>query len=60
MPSIIKIAGVVAVLASVASALPAQPKFVRMQEKIFATTKRQAQTAAEQQLGLTDVDVLQL
>ncbi|KAI1853656.1 hypothetical protein JX265_004012 [Neoarthrinium moseri] len=57
MPSITKIAGVVAAVAAVASALPAQPKFTRAQEKIFNVAKRQ--TAAEQALGLTDVDILQ-
>ncbi|KAI0122827.1 ferritin-like domain-containing protein [Xylariales sp. AK1849] len=57
MPSIMKIAGVVAALATVASALPAQPKFTARQEKIWNLAKRQ--TAAEQSLGLTDVDVLQ-
>ncbi|KAH6655111.1 ferritin-like domain-containing protein [Truncatella angustata] len=52
-----KIAGVVAAVAGIASALPAQPRFTKMQEKIFNVMKRQ--TPAEQQLGLTDVDVLQ-
>lgn len=58
MPSIMKIAGVLAAVAGVASALPAQPRFTKMQEKIFSLARRQ--TAAEQALGLTDVDVLQL
>lgn len=47
----------VAALAAVASALPAQPKFTKRQEHIWNLAKRQ--TAAEQALGLTDVDVLQ-
>jgi hypothetical protein len=58
MPSITKIASIVAAVASVASALPAQPRFTEMQDKIFNVMKRQS--AAEQALGLTDVDVLQL
>jgi hypothetical protein len=58
MPSIMKSASVVAAVAGVASALPAQPRFTKMQEKIFNVMKRQ--TPAEQALGLTDVDVLQL
>lgn len=58
MPSLIKIAGVMAAVAGVATALPAQPRFTRMQEKIFNVMKRQ--TPAEQALGLTDVDILQL
>jgi hypothetical protein len=58
MPSIMKIAGVITALAAVASALPAQPKFTKRQEQIYNVMKRQ--TAAEQALGLTDVDVLQL
>lgn len=58
MPSLMKIAGAMAALAAVVSALPAQPRFTRRQEQIFSLMKRQ--TAAEQALGLTDVDVLQL
>ncbi|ETS79606.1 hypothetical protein PFICI_09459 [Pestalotiopsis fici W106-1] len=57
MPSFTKIASIVAAVISVASALPAQPRFTEMQEKIFNVMKRQS--PAEQALGLTDVDVLQ-
>lgn len=56
MPSVMKIAGVVATIAAVASALPQQ--FTPQQNKIMSLAKRQ-QSAAEQALGLTDVDILQ-
>ncbi|KAK8065340.1 Protein rds1 [Apiospora hydei] len=57
MPSIMKTAGLLAGLAAVATALPAQPKFTARQERIYELTKRQ--TAAEAALGLQDVDILQ-
>jgi hypothetical protein len=59
MPSILRTMGVVAAgWAAVSTALPAFPKFTRDQMKIYELSKRQS--AAEQALGLTDVDVLQL
>ncbi|KAK8058317.1 Twin-arginine translocation pathway signal [Apiospora phragmitis] len=57
MPSIMKTAGLLAGLAAIATALPAQPKFTARQERIYELTKRQ--TAAEAALGLQDVDILQ-
>lgn len=48
----------VAALAAVASALPAVPKLTERQMKIHEIMKRQS--AAEQALGITDFDVLQL
>jgi hypothetical protein len=58
MPSIIKSLGVVvAGLAAVASAMPAQPKFTRGQMKINEFMKRQNAAAAA--AGLTDIDILQ-
>ncbi|ORY71212.1 ferritin-like domain-containing protein [Pseudomassariella vexata] len=57
MPSIMKTIGVVAALAAVTCAAPAQPRFTKRQEEIYSLARRQ--TAAEQALGLTDVDVLQ-
>jgi hypothetical protein len=59
MPSILRTFGLaVAGLAAVAHALPPHPKFTPQQRKIYDLTKRQS--AAEQALGLTDIDVLQL
>ncbi|KAK8111861.1 twin-arginine translocation pathway signal [Apiospora kogelbergensis] len=57
MPSIMRTAGLLAGLAALATALPAQPKFTPRQEAIYELTKRQ--TAAEAALGLQDVDILQ-
>lgn len=58
MPSIMRTAGLLAGMAAIASALPAQPKFTASQQNIYELTKRQ--TAAEAALGLQDVDILQL
>ena len=57
MPSIMKTA-IVAGLAAVATALPSHPRFTSNQMKIHEVMKRQS--AAEQALGITDLDVLQL
>ncbi|EON99520.1 putative twin-arginine translocation pathway signal protein [Phaeoacremonium minimum UCRPA7] len=56
MPSIMKTA-IVAGLAAVATALPSHPRFTSNQMKIHEVMKRQS--AAEQALGITDLDVLQ-
>lgn len=53
-----KTAAIIAGLAAMASALPAAPKMTERQMKIYNLQKRQ--TAAEQALGITDIDVLQL
>lgn len=58
MPSVMKIAGAVAGLAAVASAMPAQPRFTPRQTQVYQLAKRQNAAAAA--LGLTDVDILQL
>lgn len=58
MPSVTKIAGAVAGLAAVASAMPAQPRFSPRQSQIYSVAKRQNAAAAA--LGLQDVDILQL
>lgn len=58
MPSIMKTAGVLAGLAAVACALPAQPKMTSRQNHIYSLAKRQNAAAAA--LGLADVDILQL
>ncbi|EMR63667.1 hypothetical protein MGN70_002128 [Eutypa lata] len=57
MPSVMKIAGAVAGLAAVASAMPAQPRFTPRQTQVYQLAKRQNAAAAA--LGLTDVDILQ-
>ncbi|XXH00473.1 hypothetical protein Hte_006818 [Hypoxylon texense] len=57
MPSIMKTAGVLAGLAAVACALPAQPKMTTRQNHIYSLAKRQNAAAAA--LGLADVDILQ-
>ncbi|KAI0169529.1 ferritin-like domain-containing protein [Hypoxylon sp. FL1284] len=57
MPSIMKTAGVLAGLAAIASALPAQPKLNWSQRSIYNIAKRQNAAAAA--LGLQDVDILQ-
>ncbi|OTB05201.1 hypothetical protein M426DRAFT_57260 [Hypoxylon sp. CI-4A] len=57
MPSIMKITGVLAGLAAVASALPAYPKLTTRQNHIYSLAKRQNAAAAA--LGLQDVDILQ-
>ncbi|KAI8633032.1 ferritin-like domain-containing protein [Xylariaceae sp. FL1651] len=57
MPSIMKTVGIVAGLAAVASALPAQPKLSSRQNNIYNLAKRQNAAAAA--LGLADVDILQ-
>ncbi|KAI1079333.1 rds1p-like stress response protein [Whalleya microplaca] len=57
MPSITKTVGIVAGLAAVACALPAQPKFTPRQNHIYKIAKRQNAAAAA--LGLADVDILQ-
>ncbi|KAH9988965.1 rds1p-like stress response protein [Xylariaceae sp. FL0662B] len=57
MPSIMKTVGVVAGMAAVACALPAQPKFTPRQNHIYKLAKRQNAAAAA--LGLADVDILQ-
>ncbi|RYP01714.1 hypothetical protein DL764_006139 [Monosporascus ibericus] len=51
-----KIAGTVACLAAVASAMPAQPKFTERQTQIYDLAKRQ--NAAAEAMGLTDIDIL--
>lgn len=50
--------GVMAGLAAVACALPAQPKLTIRQSEIYGLAKRQNAAAAA--LGLADVDILQL
>ncbi|KAI1771865.1 ferritin-like domain-containing protein [Hypoxylon cercidicola] len=57
MPSIMKTVGVVAALAAVACAMPAQPKLTSRQNHIYSLAKRQNAAAAA--LGLADVDILQ-
>ena len=58
MPSIIKTTGVLAGLAAVVSAIPAQPMLSTRQNDIYKLAKRQNAAAAA--LGLADVDILQL
>jgi hypothetical protein len=52
------VGAVVAGLAAVGSAMPAQPRFTRGQMKIHDFMKRQNAAAAA--AGLTDFDILQL
>ncbi|RYP24475.1 hypothetical protein DL765_000495 [Monosporascus sp. GIB2] len=52
-----KLAGAVAGLAAVASAMPAQPKFTQRQTQIYDLAKRQNAAAAA--MGLTDIDILE-
>ncbi|KAI8964899.1 ferritin-like domain-containing protein [Daldinia sp. FL1419] len=57
MPSFKKTMGVMAGLAAVACALPAQPRLTTRQNQIYSIAKRQNAAAAA--LGLADVDILQ-
>jgi hypothetical protein len=56
MPSITQIFGAAVALATVASALPAQPKLNERAARLYALSRRQAEASP----ALTDVDILQL